>query len=138
MFAAVSRKNKEVLYRFDKEKMLRELEAVLQSSEYPPPSMAKVIRDSGYCRKQIEQAFPELCKRISQRYREARKTMKLNRIQNLCNAVQEEMIKLHKEGSYPSRGAIAKNLKNSHLFLQKELDIFWREMLSKLEQRKPN
>jgi DNA-binding phage protein len=59
---------------FDKERLLHALEQAQSANEWPPPPMRAVASDLGYDASHLSKHFPKLCKAISAKYLNTRKS----------------------------------------------------------------
>ena len=59
---------------------------------------------------------PELCKKVSRRYKEYLTKLKKERIKSILSDVQNAAIALHNNGVFPSKGRIYKKLGSSVFF----------------------
>lgn len=103
------------------EMMQWELEAVLKSQEYPPPSMQEIARRLG--KKSIHSLtndFPELCSTISARYASYIQERRTERVEKLSQEVRQVALQLHLEGVDPTASRISELLKKPGSILQKE------------------
>ncbi len=118
--------------RFDCEKVLQALEAALQISESDPPSMRAVAKDLGYNPDKVRKHFPELCRAISKRYKEAQAAKKAQRVQLLCSEVRGVVFTIHEQRRYPSIRQVAKYLKNPTALREPEVKCAWKEAVQEL------
>jgi len=118
--------------RFDSERVLQALESALQISEGDPPSMTTVAKDLGYYPGYIRKHFPELCRAISKRYKEAQAAKGVQRVQLICTNVKEIVFAIHKQGRYPSKRQVSKYLKNRAVLREREVLCAWKEAVQEL------
>lgn len=113
--------------RFDSERVRQALEEVLQISESDPPSMSAVAQSLNYPPSKLHKYFPDLCQAISNRYKEARATKRVQRLELICTEVRDIIFAIHEKGCYPSRKQVAKYLKTSAVFKETEVRAAWKE-----------
>jgi AraC-like DNA-binding protein len=118
--------------RFDRERVLQALEAALQISEGDPPSMAAVAKSLGYWQGEVRKRFPELCRAISKRYKEAQAAKKVQRVQLLCSEVRGVVFTIHEQRRYPSKRQVAKYLKNPTALRETVVESAWKEAVQEL------
>ncbi|MEH2283046.1 MAG: TniQ family protein [Nostoc sp.] len=114
-------------------KMQWELEAVLKSQEYPPPSMKEVARRLG--KKSVHSLpnnFPELCSAISVRYASYVQERRTERVKKLSQEVRQVALQLHLEGVEPTASRISVLLKKPGSILQKQVFAAVREVRREL------
>jgi len=88
------------------------LEEVIESKEEPPPSLYRVFVRKGYKYRHsvVWREFPDLCKVISDHYREYKKARQKQRKELLREEVRQAALELHKRGIYPSALKVGKLL----------------------------
>jgi AraC-like DNA-binding protein len=118
--------------RFDSERVQQALEAVLQISEGDPPSMAMVARSLGYSPSKLRKYFPELCRAISQRYKDAQASKRVQRVRLISIEVRDIVFTIHEQGRYPSKRQVAKFLKNSAVLREPEIKSVWKAVVQEL------
>lgn len=84
----------------------KELESFLEIKETIPPSLKEAAKQIGYAPSMLREHFPELCRTISARYKEALTVRKTQRLRMLCDETREAIFKLYKEGHYPSMSRV--------------------------------
>lgn len=93
------------------QRMKCELEAVLKSEEFPPPSMKDIAQRLPYGSDSIlRRYFPDLCRSISARYMNYIQSHKAERIQQLCNSIRQTAKLLQAQGVYPSSNRVISEL----------------------------
>jgi hypothetical protein len=107
--------------RRDKESIRRNLEDVLASEEVPPPSLLTVSKQLGIHSKYLRQIFPELCKRISGKYKQHQSAYRLLRLRSICEDVKRISLELHDRGIEPTRRRISMRMNKSGYFRKKEV-----------------
>jgi hypothetical protein len=118
--------------KFDNERVRQALEAVLQISDGDPPSMRSVAKSLGYYQNQLRKHFPELCRAISKRYKDAQMSKKVQRVQLICAEVRDIVFTIHEQGRYPSKRQVAKHLKTPAVFREPEVRAVWKEAVQEL------
>ncbi len=121
--------------KFDKESLRRALEGVLQNPEAPPPSMREVAQHLGYDQSHLYQHFPELCQAISARYLDYQAAKRAERLQRMCNEVQQAVRDLHEQGKYPSERQVKKLLRTPGALKEHEVRVFWQDAILELGWR---
>jgi DNA-binding XRE family transcriptional regulator len=97
------------------------LEAVLESDDYPPPSMTKVAQHLGYDVRFLREHFSDLCHAISAQYLKEKKACYNIRIEQLCLEVREVALKLNAQGVYPSNTRVSSYLKQPGCIRNKDV-----------------
>ncbi len=105
----------------DSNKIQQALEAVLESDEYPPPSMTKVAQHLEYDVRFLRQHFSDLCQAISAQYLREKKACYNRRIEQLCLEVEEVALKLNAQGVYPSNTRVSSYLKQPGCIRNKDV-----------------
>jgi hypothetical protein len=118
--------------RFDGKRVLQALEAALQISEGDPPSMTTVARSLGYSPRELRKRFPELCRAISKRYKEAQVAKRIQRVQLRCMEVRNVVFTIHEQRRYPSRRQVEKHLKVPAALREPEVRAAWKEAVQEL------
>jgi transcriptional regulator with XRE-family HTH domain len=96
--------------RFDADKVKQDLEAVLESDEYPAPSMEEVARRLKCDRRNIFRHFPDLCHAISARYLKDKKAKFEQNIEQSCEEIRHITQKLRNQGIYPSEKRVSEQM----------------------------
>lgn len=107
-----------------------ELDKVLK--EYPPPSMQTVATRQKYNKRFLSKHFPDLCREISARHREYKKTIYDQKSKQCREEIRQVAIKLYRDGIYPSRRRVAKFLTKPGDIERKEAYQVLREVLREL------
>lgn len=95
-------------YRRSRKKAIESaLKSILESNEFPPPSIAAIALKLGCYRTNLWRDFPELCKRISDRFLAYRKTLVEENRKRLQEEVRHKALALHRQGIYPSAPKVA-------------------------------
>ncbi|ACK65702.1 TetR family transcriptional regulator [Rippkaea orientalis PCC 8801] len=95
--------------------------------ETHPRPMTQVAKRLGISNKVLRRHFPELCKKISQRYLIYKKQSRLERIQKVCIEVEKAVKQLQQQGIYPSEQRVALHIGQPGCFRDKEV----REVLNR-------
>ncbi len=120
--------------RWKFEQVRRRLEEVLSSDE-DVISVKELARLMGYKYQTLRNHFPDLCKKISERYRVELSRRRKERLANDCARIRQAMLLLHERGIYPSRDQVGKlldNLADIHLLRLPEGQEIWKETLREL------
>lgn len=107
----ISEKPKRRFRKFEAEKLQSALEAVLRDEENPPPSMREAAQRLGYDSSHLYRHFPDLCRAIAARYRAYQKELRRQRLQRICNEVQQTAHTLSAQGCFPSERQVGKRLR---------------------------
>jgi transcriptional regulator with XRE-family HTH domain len=105
----------------DLNKIQQALKAVLESDEYPPPSMTKVAQRLEYDVRLLREHFSNLCHAISARYLREKKACYNRRVEQLCIEVQEVALNLNAQGVYPSNSRVSSYLKQPGCIRNKDV-----------------
>jgi AraC-like DNA-binding protein len=73
--------------RFEAENLRDALEQVLQSEEYPPPSMREVAQRLNYDQSHLRRHLPDLCRAISARYLAYQREQRQRRLEEMSAKV---------------------------------------------------
>ncbi|BAT53463.1 TetR family transcriptional regulator [Nostoc sp. NIES-3756] len=95
---------------FEADEVKQNLEAVLESNEFPAPSMEEVARRLQCDRRSIFKYFPDLCHAISSRYLSDRKAILENKIEQCCEEIRQITLNLHNQGIYPSEKSVSEQM----------------------------
>jgi hypothetical protein len=115
-----------------KDTVLHQLEAILNMSEYPPPSFYEVARRLEINRASAERWYPELCQRISEQYQRYRRQGATERMATMIDHVRTTIYTLHSQGEYPSLYRVAAVLSTPEYFLNPQVVAIWRATLKEL------
>lgn len=118
--------------RFDVERMRSALEAVLSSTEEPPPPMSEVARSLSSDQSILRRYFPELCRAISKRYLDDKTKKRGERIQSLHEEVRQAALILLAQGCYPGNRQVAKLLRKPTSFMEFEVRMAWHQVVREL------
>ena len=117
---------------FDAERLRHALEEVLQSNEYPPPSMSKVAKGLRYDHSFLIKHFPDLCSALSARFEEYRtKLCEEKKRQVICEVRQATLV-VHAQGVYPSQVRVRNSLVIPGSMRMPEALNAWHETLKEL------
>ena len=102
--------------RFEAERLQDVLEQVLQSEEYPPPSMREVAQRLHYDQSHLRKHFRCLCQAISARYKAYQQAQRLERIRKMNAQVQQTAEVLNAQSRTLSERQIGKMLGKRGIF----------------------
>lgn len=114
------------------QRMKQALLTVLETNNYPPPSMTDIVEQLDYTESALRKHFPELCTAISARYINYRKAKKAESIEQICNEIRQIICDLHAQGIYPSSSKVSTILGNSHTMRVEEFRKTWNDTLRQL------
>ncbi len=117
---------------FDLETLRSALESTATSSEYPPPSMAKVAERLDHDLSHLFRLFPDLCQHISQRYRDCREAGRIERECRIHNEIRQAVLSIHAQGEYPSYDRVRAILGNPNDLRPRAALAIWHETLREL------
>jgi len=120
--------------RWKFEQVRQRLEEVL-SSDGDVISVKELARLMGYKYQTLRNHFPELCKKISERYRVELSRRRKERLAKDCARIRQAMLLLHERGIYPNRdkvGGLLDNLADIHLLRLPEGQEIWKETMREL------
>jgi transcriptional regulator with XRE-family HTH domain len=123
--------------RFDVERMRSALEAVVSSTEEPPPPMSEVARSLSSDQSILRRYFPELCRAISKRYLDDKTKKRGERIQSLHEEVRQAALTLLAQGCYPGNRQVAKLLRKPTSFMEFEVRMAWHQVVQELGVKPP-
>jgi DNA-binding XRE family transcriptional regulator len=92
---------------FDTDHIEKQLETIFLNHECPPPPMKEVAKRLGIHRETIFRLFPTMCRAISAKYNNFQKNRHCQAIQQSREEVRQAILKLCREGVYPSEGRVA-------------------------------
>jgi hypothetical protein len=118
--------------KFETERVRAALEAVVQRTDDPPPSMREVAEGLGYHHSHLLRKFPELCRAISTRYLGYRAQKGKERVRRNCDEVRQVIFSLHEQGRYPSQRQVRYLLKKPGDLQEPEVYAMWKGMLKEL------
>lgn len=121
LYSAISSRHNE----YEKNKRLQEiqifLEAVLESEEYPPPSMQEVARRFNCGSKHLRKHFPDKCRAISKRYLEYKKACGMKRREMLRQEIWQIGCHLHAQGVELTNSNVSQLLRQPKKMLNHEV-----------------
>ncbi|MBD2461657.1 helix-turn-helix domain-containing protein [Oscillatoria sp. FACHB-1407] len=106
---------------FDASKIHSLLKEFLDNDTYTSWSMQRIAKQLNYDPNFLRRHFPELCRNLSGRYLEYRKSKHISKINQKCLEVQEIAIKLYEEGEEPTRSSISLRLGKPAYFREEEV-----------------
>jgi len=107
--------------RFETGKLRDALEQILQSEEYPPPSMREVGRRLNYDQSHLRRHFPALCHAISTRYLAYQQEQRQRRLQKMGAEVGQAIRTLYENGDSLSERQVGKMLIKRGVLKEKEV-----------------
>ena len=122
--------------RFSLVKIRKHLLDVLADKSEPFPSLKATARSLGCSSDILETRCPDLCRKISERYKEYLHRRHEARIAAICEEVRQAVLELHEQGIYPSGRQVSFSLSNATLILRSEAHEFWQNMLTELGWKK--
>lgn len=118
--------------RFSFANVQKHLLEILADNSEPFPSLRENARSLGCSISILQTRCPDLCKKISERYKEYIHRRHEARISALCEEVHQAILTLHNQGIYPSATQISQYLSSPQLFLISEVSELWQHMLTEL------
>jgi transcriptional regulator with XRE-family HTH domain len=116
--------------RFEAEKLRDALEQVLQSEEYPPPSMREVAQRLNYDQSHLRKHFPDLCEVISARYLAYQQRRRLDRLRKMNDQVQQAAEILQEQAGSLSERQVGKMIGKRGIFKEEEVRASLKNFLS--------
>lgn len=95
----------------------QKLQESLDSEVIPPLSMKQTAKQIGYHRRTIYRHFPELCRKISDKYDRYQRTRFADAIEQACAEVCRVVLELKSESIYPSEARVSKRM-NKPVYLR--------------------
>lgn len=126
-----TRKTKRGKQKFNYSVAEADLLKFISDASTTPMSLSAIAKQLGYHRRTLTNNFPELCKKISANYLEHQRSLRIKRIKECCEDVEQAVIKLNSEGIYPSEASVAKILSRPGNLREREV----REALSKARKK---
>jgi hypothetical protein len=106
---------------FNIQKTQQALESLLNSQQYPPPSMMEVAKLLEYDPRFLRKHFSDLCRAISAKYINYQEASYKKKIEQLCIEVRQAVIELHAQGQYPSNTRVSMYLKQPGAIRNKDV-----------------
>lgn len=103
------------------------LEEVLVADSLPPPSMCEVAKRLGKQQTFLRSRFPDLSRRISQRYMLYRHKAATERLYERCREVRIITFELHDQGLYPSSKRVRERMEQPGQWHKKEIQKAWQQ-----------
>jgi transcriptional regulator with XRE-family HTH domain len=113
---STSERPRRLFKRFEAEKLQDVLEQVLQSEEYPPPSMREVAQRLHYDQSHLRKHFRCLCQAISARYKAYQQAQRQERLRKMNAQVQQTAEGLNAQSRTLSERQIGKMLGKRGIF----------------------
>ena len=98
----------------------------------PPISLADFSRLTGISISTAKRFTPDLCEELVFRYKNYRVQLKEERIINISEEIETQMIDLQDRGVYPSIKQIQKEISDPNVFIKDTYRDIWREKMLKL------
>lgn len=93
-------------------------------NEYPPPSVSEIKRRLNY--NKIRDKFPELCKKISQKYSDYKKTQYEINLMQKIEEVKAIMYEMYNKSEFPTQNAVRNRMKNPVDYWNPEvIETYW-------------
>lgn len=96
-----------------------------------PISLTKLTKENKLALKTVRRYAPDLCKKVSTRYKEYLAKSKIERLERILRDVRKAANELHKSGLFPSKERIHKKL-GSSVFLEDEIRLKWKDIVRDL------
>lgn len=109
----------------------KQLEICLETNENPPPSTREMVRRINCHARTLYRHFPDLCKKISERYLKDKRFKAKEKNEKLVVLIRSTSKKLYKEGKYPSRKRIEETI-GIPINWNRDLFLAWKETLIEL------
>ncbi|MBI4496626.1 MAG: TniQ family protein [Chloroflexi bacterium] len=110
----------------------RALEQILAGDEMPPPSLREVGQRLGLTYATLRHHLPELCRAISERYRNYQLAQAAETRRRLCQEVREATLRVHEQGVFPSSYRIEALIGRPHALRHRPAREAWRKALREL------
>ena len=121
--------------KVDKNRVEKQLIAVLTDKTPIPPSMADVAQQLECEKRSLYNWFPNRCKRIAHRYLESKKQAGTRRLRRAADDVIRTTIALFVHDIYPGYKVVERNLKNPGILREPAVRAAWVETMKRLELR---
>jgi transcriptional regulator with XRE-family HTH domain len=119
---------------FDTPRIQQDLENTLVQKETPPPSLRTVAKHLNYSPRELREHFPGLCRAISNRRKNYFKSRREQRLHQREKEVQQAILAIHAQGSYPSSHRVGALLSDPAALRDPIIYKFWRTSIQKLNQ----
>ncbi|MBG9692621.1 hypothetical protein ABD91_17685 [Lysinibacillus sphaericus] len=96
-----------------------------------PISLTQLTKENKLALRTVRRYAPDLCKKVSTRYKEYLAKLKIERLERILRDVRNAAIELHKNGLFPSKERIHKKLGRS-VFLEDEIRLKWKDIVRDL------
>lgn len=117
---------------FDALSLRQRLNEALTNNKHTVPSMRQVSRRIGCDPSLLAKHFPELCRAISERYKNQREKQSALAIQRICAEVRQVTIDTAAQGLYPSHKRLRRALSKPGYMRCAEARSAWRVALREL------
>ncbi len=101
---------------FDADAIEVHLAQILQDQESPPLSMKAVAKQLKHDRRTIYRYFPDLCRKISLKYKQYNEKNRQEAINQSCEEVYQIVQMLYKQGIYPSEARVSQKMSKPGYF----------------------
>ena len=118
------RPNRFTRNRFNRERCLELIQAVLNGQE-EPLGASQVARRLGCDTRQLAYHFPQECKLLTQRAREYRRQRREDREARVCAEVRQSLITLHEQGIFPTHRKGRDLLSDSNFIRMPKASATW-------------
>jgi len=125
-------KNKNTYRPIDDELLRQELEKELTSQDQPPRSKGQILKPLGYNPSTASKHFPELCRKVSARYRAYQKNKRSENMQDMINDIKRATYKVHAQGEYPRIARVSEFLRRPKTVRIPEVNAAWHQALQEL------
>lgn len=96
-----------------------------------PISLTQLAKENKLALRTARKYAPDLCKKVSKRYKEYLAKIKIERVEKILRDVRKAALELHKNGLFPSKERIHKKL-GSSVFLEDEIRLKWKDIVRDL------
>ena len=120
--------------RVDLERMRQVLEEALKDGVVPNPSLNQLATQLGCNQSTLQRRFPELARRVKERYQEFYAIKKEVRANLFRSMVRRTVMDLHKAGFYPSQSRVRQALPEFIDMREPVAQDKWKRKLGELEQ----
>jgi hypothetical protein len=110
----------------------RKEQIAAMTSDEGTPSVDELARQMGYGRNIFRTNVPDLCKQVSERRSAARREHHTERMATLCHEIRQAAFHLHRQGTYPSKRQVSKQLSDLQAMRAREAYEAWRLTLEEL------
>ncbi|BBD60836.1 TetR family transcriptional regulator [Nostoc sp. HK-01] len=119
----------------EREQIKSDLIDILLADEYPPPSLEDVARRVGSEYK-MNKYFPDLCRKILDKYLAYRKAHKLELSEKRCQQIRQIALELYSTGIEPTNHTVSKRLGKTGILKNKNVQAALRKVRFELGYEK--